>query len=147
MLGWQLHASRNGPFIAPRAKGDVWPSLGRPWLPFVRWRTGLSGAHRAVNSCDLLPYLAKPTVVSRWPHGTPDSPMVHRTGRCDLVIVGLAHVAAVDCVPLAQTRAVGRLAHQTVRWILSRVPGQIPESGWFNHSAVWHTGHCSVLPR
>jgi hypothetical protein len=38
------------PFIAPRELGAVGAPFGRPLLPSVRWRTGLSGAHRTVNS-------------------------------------------------------------------------------------------------
>jgi hypothetical protein len=38
------------PFIAPRDLGAVGVPFGRPWLPFVRGCTGLSGAHQIVNS-------------------------------------------------------------------------------------------------
>jgi hypothetical protein len=38
------------PFIGPRELGAVGAPFGRLWLPSVRWRTGLSGAHRIVNS-------------------------------------------------------------------------------------------------
>jgi hypothetical protein len=49
MLGVELHAPR-GPFIAPRDLGAIGAPFGRPWLPSVRGCTGLSGAHRTVNS-------------------------------------------------------------------------------------------------
>jgi hypothetical protein len=39
-----------GPFIAPRTKGVVRSSFGRPWLPYVRGCTELSGAHWIMNS-------------------------------------------------------------------------------------------------
>jgi hypothetical protein len=38
------------PFIAPRQLGAVGAPFGRPLLPSVRGCTGLSGAHRTVNS-------------------------------------------------------------------------------------------------
>jgi hypothetical protein len=38
------------PFIAPRDLGVIRASFGRPWLPFVHGCTGVSGAHRIVNS-------------------------------------------------------------------------------------------------
>ena len=38
------------PFIAPRELRAVGAPFGRPLLPSVRWRTGLSGAHWIVNS-------------------------------------------------------------------------------------------------
>jgi hypothetical protein len=38
------------PFIAPRDLGVVGAPFGRLWLPYVRECTGLSGAHRTVNS-------------------------------------------------------------------------------------------------
>jgi hypothetical protein len=37
-------------FIAPRELGAVGALFGRLWLPSVRGCTGLSGAHRTVNS-------------------------------------------------------------------------------------------------
>jgi hypothetical protein len=38
------------PFIAPMGLGAVGAPFGRLWLPSVRGCTGLSGAHRTVNS-------------------------------------------------------------------------------------------------
>jgi hypothetical protein len=38
------------PFIAPRELGAVVAPFGRLLLPPVRWRTGLFGAHRTMNS-------------------------------------------------------------------------------------------------
>jgi hypothetical protein len=52
---------------------------------------------------DFFPYLAKPTVTSRWPHGTLDSLVAHQTVRCDLVTVGSAHVTAGDRAPTVGT--------------------------------------------
>jgi hypothetical protein len=49
MLGVELHAPRV-PFIASRDLGAVGAAFGRPWLPSVCGCTGLSGAHRTVNS-------------------------------------------------------------------------------------------------
>jgi hypothetical protein len=49
MLVWS--SMRLGvPFIAQRDLGAVGAPFGRPWLPSVRACTGLSGAHRTVNS-------------------------------------------------------------------------------------------------
>jgi hypothetical protein len=54
------------PFIAPRQQGAVGGQLGRPNLPSVGWCTGQSGAppdsHYSCPVCDLLPYLAHPTI-------------------------------------------------------------------------------------
>jgi hypothetical protein len=38
------------PFMASRELGAVGAPFGRPLLPSVRWRTGLSDAHRTVNN-------------------------------------------------------------------------------------------------
>jgi hypothetical protein len=38
------------PFIAPRQLGAIGAPFGRPWLPSIHRCTGLSGAHRTVNS-------------------------------------------------------------------------------------------------
>jgi hypothetical protein len=67
------------PFIAPRQLGAVGDQFGRPFLPFVEWCTGQSGAppdnHCSCPVHDLLPYRAQPTVAPRdW--------LAHRTVRC-----------------------------------------------------------------
>jgi hypothetical protein len=89
------------PFIAPRELRAVGVPFGRPCLPSVRGCTGLSGAHRTVNSArigrdqespDWLVSASRGTGLSgapldRWPGadvaasrctaGTPDCPAPH----------------------------------------------------------------------
>jgi hypothetical protein len=54
------------PFIAPRQLGAIGGQLGRPNLHSVEWCTGQSSApldiHYSCPVCDLLPFLAHPTV-------------------------------------------------------------------------------------
>jgi hypothetical protein len=65
-LGVMLHAPRV-PFTTPRDLGAVGAPFGRLWLPSVHGCTG----QRIV--LDFLPSLAKPTVASYWPRGTPQA--------------------------------------------------------------------------
>jgi hypothetical protein len=84
-------------FIAPRQLGAVGGQLGRPNLPSVEWCTGQSGAppdsHYSCLVCDLLPFLAHPTVGPRvsWrtrhcpvhtrQSGVPNRPLLRATRR------------------------------------------------------------------
>jgi hypothetical protein len=96
-------------FIALRQLGAVGDPFGRRFLPSVEWRTGQSDAPPDMNSpCpvpNLLPFLAKPTVV-------PSAPLAHRIVRCVQVTVGLSHVSPVDRAFDRWLRA--SLAHRTV---------------------------------
>jgi hypothetical protein len=65
---------------------------------------------------DFLPFLAKPTIATHRPLGTPDSPMAYRTVRCDLMTVGLANVADADY--MADRWAGVPLAHWIVQCTL-----------------------------
>jgi hypothetical protein len=82
------------PFIAPRQLGVVGGQQGRPFLPSVEWRTGLSGAppnsHYRRSSADLLPFLAQITVVApgRLAHRTLSG--AHRIVRCPPPTIGAA---------------------------------------------------------
>jgi hypothetical protein len=98
------------PFIAPRKLGGVGDSIGKQFLPSVGWRTGQSGAPPDMNSSclvlELLPYRAQQTV-------GPSVLLVHRTVRCDQLIVGADHASPADCTIDRWPRAP--LAHRTVR--------------------------------
>jgi hypothetical protein len=128
------------PFIAPRQLGAVGGQLGRPNLPSVGWCTGQSGAppdsHCSCPVCDLLPYLAHPTVGPRgW--------LAHRT-------VYPVHTGQCGVPNRSLLRATRRprIARPTVgagdRWLTgqsgappdspvnySRTPLRFPESNWF----------------
>jgi hypothetical protein len=82
------------PFIAPRQLGAVEDQLGRPNLPSVRWCTGQSGAppdsHCSCPVCDLLPFLAHPTV-------GPRGQLAHRTVRCAQPTVVAGHASPAEC--------------------------------------------------
>jgi hypothetical protein len=72
-------------FIALRQLGAVGGILGRLILPSIGWRTEQSGAlpysHCSCPVCDLLPFLAHPTVADLWQ-------LAHRTVRCPLPTIG-----------------------------------------------------------
>ena len=73
MLGVEVHVPRV-PFIAPRDLGAIGAPFGRPWLPSVRMCTGLSGAHRTLNST------ATKSLIGWFPVlGAPDCPVHHIT--------------------------------------------------------------------
>jgi hypothetical protein len=86
------------PFISPRQLGAVGSPLGRQLLPSMGWRTGQSGAPPDMNSPNLFPSLAKPTVEPSvsLAHRTLSS--AQRTVRCSLVTVGSGHASPVDRV-------------------------------------------------
>jgi hypothetical protein len=97
-------------FIAPRQLGAVGGQLGRPNLPSVEWCTRQSGAppdsHCSCPVCDLLPFLAHPTV-------GPRGQMAHRTVRCAQPTVAAGHASPADCA--ADRWRWQPLAHRTVR--------------------------------
>jgi hypothetical protein len=121
-------------------------------LPSIGWRTGQSVAPPDMNSpCpvpDLLPFLAKPTVVPSvlLAHRTLSG--AHRIVWCDQVIVGSGHVSPVD-------RVVDRwpwapLAHRSVRCtpdslvIFSRSALDFSRERRVRRLASLGTGHCPV---
>jgi hypothetical protein len=108
-----VYGHLGGPFIAPREPLTVGSSNGKQSVFPVCVCTGLSGAHRTVTVANFFHFLAKPTVATLRPLGTPDNPVVHRTVRCDLMTVGLADVVVADCA--ADRWAGVRMAHRTVR--------------------------------
>jgi hypothetical protein len=89
------------PFIAPRQLGVVGGQQGRPKLPSVGWCIGQSGApsdsHCRRSGADLLPILAKMTVVapSQLVHRTLFG--AHRTVQCPLPTIGAGHASPADC--------------------------------------------------
>jgi hypothetical protein len=101
------------PFIAPRGLGAVGAPFGRPWLPYVHGCTGLSGAHRTVNSAQaqnpLIGYFSILGALDR-PVGAPDRPMRG---------TGLSGAPLDRCFLLTWQLAIAWLAHQTV-WRLTR---------------------------
>jgi hypothetical protein len=105
------------PFIAPRQLRAVEVPIGRQFLPFVRWRTGQSGAPPDMNSSspvpDLLPYQVEPTVGPRVPLAHRTLSDAHRTVRCDQPTVGAGHASPADCTTDRWPRAP--LTHWTVR--------------------------------
>jgi hypothetical protein len=106
------------PFIAPRELGVVVAPFGRPWLPSVRWRTGLFGAHWTVNS----------TCIGRGresPDWLVSASVRHRTVRCGAPDCPVCHMTVGS--RSTWQLAVAWLIHQTVwrlawnvRWIFSR---------------------------
>jgi hypothetical protein len=120
--------------------------VGRKAATLCRWahRTehcSLSGAFHVTRPLDL-------TVATLRPLGTPDSPLVHRKVRCDLMTVSLADVAGADC---AADRWTGvRLAQRTIRctsnntMIYSRnAPNCFPRAACSPRAGLG-TGHCPV---
>jgi hypothetical protein len=73
------------PFVASRELGAIGAPFGRPLLPSICWRTGLSGAHWTVNSTQ-----------TRHNKESPDwlvsSSMGHRTIRCGALDCLVRHV-------------------------------------------------------
>jgi hypothetical protein len=83
MLGYQLHAPRGDPFIAPRDLGVVEASFERPWFPSVCGCIGLSGAHQTPHSLRFVSLTIRddrfsPSVAwhTKLSGGTPDCPVV-----------------------------------------------------------------------
>jgi hypothetical protein len=107
------------PFIAPRLLGVVGSLLGSLNLPSVGWCTGQSGAppdsHCSCPVCDLLPYLAHPTV-------GPRGRLVYRTVRCAQPTVAAGHVSPADCT--ADRWRWQSLAHRTV-WCTTEQSGEL----------------------
>jgi hypothetical protein len=99
-------------FIAPRQLGAVESIPGRQFLPFVAWRTGLSGA-------DFFPILVHPTIEGLEPLAHRTLSGAHRTVRCPLQTVGPAtrHARiAPPTVGSADRWLTGQSgAHRTVR--------------------------------
>jgi hypothetical protein len=93
------------PFIAPRQLGAVGGQQGRLSLPSVGWRIGQSGAppdsHCSCPVRDLLPFLAKSTVVETWQ-------LAHRT------LSGAHRAVRCPCRPLARATRRPRIARPTV---------------------------------
>jgi hypothetical protein len=102
-----------GPFIAPRAKGVLSSSFGRPWLPFIRGCNRLSGVHQTVNSTRFLSISATLTVqlsVASF------ACSVHQTVWWHTGLSGAATCQPlITCRLLALTGAICCLAHRTVR--------------------------------
>jgi hypothetical protein len=70
------------PFVAPRELGVVGAPFGKPLLPSIRWRTGLYGAHRTVNSTPTRRDKESPNWLVSSSVGTGPSSVGHRTVRC-----------------------------------------------------------------
>jgi hypothetical protein len=117
------------PFIAPRQLGAVWVLFGRLWLPSIHGRTG-----QWTVRVSLL-FLAKPTVVSHWSYGTPDS-----LGRPSDRWLG--HVSPAD---RAVDRWLGaRLTHWTIWWIIVVAPLAFSRERPVHRGASLGTRHCPV---
>jgi hypothetical protein len=127
------------PFIAPRQLGAVGGQLGRPNLSSVGWCTRQSGAppdsHCSCPVCDLLPFLAHPTVGPQGQLAHRTLSGAHRTVRCAQPTVVAGHASPVYC---AADRCAGD------RWLTgqssappdspvnySRTPLLFPESSQF----------------
>jgi hypothetical protein len=70
------------PFIAPRLLGAVGAPFGRQFLPSVRGRTRLSGAHQTVNSTSAGRGKESSDWLVSFSIGTGLSGVGHRTVRC-----------------------------------------------------------------
>jgi hypothetical protein len=121
------------PFIAPRQLGAIGDQFGRPFLPFVEWCTGQSGAppdnHCSCPVRDLLPYRAQPTIA-------PPGQMVHRTlSGAPKRPLELATCRTLITWTTIAAGAVGSpdspVHHRTVRWIIATSPFSFPESDEF----------------
>jgi hypothetical protein len=89
------------PFIAPRQLGAVGGNFGRQILPSVGWRTGQSGAPPdspcSCPVCDLLPFLAHPTVADFAAVGAPDTVRCTSDSPVPPADHWRAHASRVDC--------------------------------------------------
>jgi hypothetical protein len=103
------------PFIAPRDQGVVGASFGRLWLPSIHGCTGLSDAHRIMNSAT-----ATNRVIGCFPvlGGTRPSDGGHQTVRCATWLLLLADVVASHCAagtPDCPASRADRLANYSRR--------------------------------
>jgi hypothetical protein len=102
------------PFIAPRSLGVDGSSFGNSGLPCVRGCTGLSGAHRTLNSQRFFSFhdrADRHTPLVAWhteqSSGTPDSPV-------QPAIIAELTWPALIVRPTTRGVAVGGLAHRTL---------------------------------
>ena len=133
------------PFIAPRQLGAVGAPFGRQFLPSVCGRTGLSGAHRTVNSTSTGHGIESPDWLVSFSVGAPDCPVwgTERSG------------APYDSWPWSTWQVtVARLVHRTVwrlartvRWIIADVARKTREQrvGRTVHQTVRCTPDCPVV--
>jgi hypothetical protein len=136
------------PFIAPRQLGAVGGILGRPKLPSVVWRTGLSGAppdnHCSCSVRDFLPFLAQPTIAT-------SRCLAHRTVRCPQPTVGAGHASPTDLVADRcaggrwLTRQSGAPPESPVNYI--HTPPKFSRERPVRRKPVCTTGHCPVHHR
>jgi hypothetical protein len=132
-----------GPFIAQREPLAVGSSNGSNQPSLSACAPDCPVHTRQWAVADFLPFLAKPTVATLQPLGTPDSLVVHWTVRCDLMTVGLADVADADCA--ADPWSGVRLAHRTVRWFIAAAPLNCFLRAACSPGASLGTRHCPVL--
>jgi hypothetical protein len=89
------------PLIAPRQLGAIGGQQGRPFLPPVEWRIGLSSAppdsHCRRFGADLLPFLVQTTVAPSGQLAHQTLSDAHWTVRCPPPTVGAATRRGEDC--------------------------------------------------
>jgi hypothetical protein len=143
---WCCCSMRIGvPFIALRDLGVVGAPFRRPWLPFVRGCTRLSGPPSDNEQC-MIPFLVWWSwllpALAPWHTG----PVAHRTIWCLLVTVVWVHVAPADRAAVRWLSA--QLAHWTVRWIIVATPLIFPRAACSLGAPAWapdspvHQGWC-----
>jgi hypothetical protein len=87
---------------------------------------------------DLLPFLAKPTVVAT-------TPWAHRTVRCGLVTVGAGDASPANCALIALPTFGADVAGSSDSSVnYSRGSSNFPETNEFVEHASLGTGHCPV---
>jgi hypothetical protein len=95
------------PFYNPKAARSRWRPTWKPKLAFCGWCTGQSGAppdsHCSCPMCDLLPFLAHPTVGPRGQLAHRTLSSAHRTVQCAQPTVGATTCRAKIARPTVGT--------------------------------------------
>jgi hypothetical protein len=99
------------PFIAPRQQGAVEAPFGRPLLPAIRGRTGLSDVHQTVNSTRTGHDKESPDWLVSASMGIRLSGARHRTVRCACRPLASVDMATSHCTTGTPDCLVPRVDH------------------------------------